>query len=207
MSTGVVRICCLSLTVCASGLYPLRLSQAQSSQTAIPDEAPVIPPSAFKSKENVGRFVDVAFETGLRSFSTAGGVIVDDFENNGLLDVVTSSFESCGSMHYFHNNGDGTFTDNTAKAGLSDQVGGLNIIQTDYNNDGCIDILVRRCQRRRKLKPTVVLMDSSLPGVGGLSATRQTAKSWMRALGFHKTAELVAYAIRKGIPASGEMPL
>jgi tetratricopeptide (TPR) repeat protein len=104
----------------------------------------LIPPSAFESKEDVGRFVDVANETGLKAFSTAGGVIVDDFENNGLLDVVTSGWASCGAMHYFHNNGDGTFTEQTAKAGLGDQVGGLNIMQTDYNNDGCIDILVLR---------------------------------------------------------------
>jgi len=58
--------------------------------------------------------------------------------------VVTSSFDSCGSMHFFHNNGDGTFTDQMKKAGLSDQVGGLNILQADYNNDGCTDILVLR---------------------------------------------------------------
>jgi tetratricopeptide (TPR) repeat protein len=103
-----------------------------------------IPPSTFESKEDVGRFVDVAFASGLQSFSMAGGVIVDDFENNGLFDVVTSSFDSCGAMHYFHNNGDGTFSDRTEKAGLAGQVGGLNMIQTDYNNDGCIDILVLR---------------------------------------------------------------
>jgi tetratricopeptide (TPR) repeat protein len=104
----------------------------------------LIPMKAFESKEDIGRFVDVAFETGLKSFSTAGGVIVDDFENNGLLDVMTSSWESCGAMHYFHNNGDGTFSDQTEKAGLAGQVGGLNIMQTDYNNDGCIDVLVMR---------------------------------------------------------------
>jgi tetratricopeptide (TPR) repeat protein len=104
----------------------------------------LVPPSAFESKEDVGRFVDVASAAGLDSFSMAGGVIVDDFENNGRLDVVTSTFDSCGSLRYFHNNGDGTFTDQTAKAGLSDQLGGLNIIQTDYNNDGCLDILVLR---------------------------------------------------------------
>src|SRR5208282_3589038 len=81
---------------------------------------------------------------GLRTFSTAGGVIVDDFENNGLLDVVTSGFENCGPMHYFHNNGDGTFSDRTEQAGLSGQIGSLNILQTDYNNDGCLDILLLR---------------------------------------------------------------
>ena len=76
--------------------------------------------------------------------SMAGGVIVDDFENNGLLDVVTSSMYTCEHMHYFHNNGDGTFTDHSQQAGLMDQFGGLNMIQTDYDNDGCIDILVLR---------------------------------------------------------------
>src|ERR1700678_1957521 len=104
----------------------------------------LIPPSTFESREDVGRFVDVAAQAGLDSFSMAGGVIVDDFENNGRFDVVTSSFDSWGSMHFFHNNGDGTFTDQMKKAGLSDQVGGLNILQADYNNDGCTDILVLR---------------------------------------------------------------
>jgi hypothetical protein len=77
-------------------------------------------------------------------FSSAGGVVVDDFENNGLLDVVTSGFDSCGPLHYFHNNGDGTFTERTEQAGLLGQPGALNMIQTDYNNDGCIDILLLR---------------------------------------------------------------
>jgi tetratricopeptide (TPR) repeat protein len=123
----------LNLAYMTIGKYP----------SGVPEKY-LISPSAFESKEDVGRFVDVASQIGLNSFSTAGGVIVDDFENNGRLDVVTSGFESCGSLHYFHNNGDGTFTDQTEKAGLSGQLGGLNIIQTDYNNDGCIDILVLR---------------------------------------------------------------
>jgi tetratricopeptide (TPR) repeat protein len=104
----------------------------------------LLPPAAFESKEDVGRFVDVASAAGLNIFSAAGGIIVDDFENNGLLDVVTSGFESCGPMHYFHNNGDGTFTERTKETGLAGMVGGLNLLQTDYNNDGCIDILVLR---------------------------------------------------------------
>jgi tetratricopeptide (TPR) repeat protein len=123
----------LNVTYMTLGSYPADVPQKY-----------LVPPSAFESKEDVGRFVDVASAAGLDSFSMAGGVIVDDFENNGRLDVVTSTFDSCSSLRYFHNNGDGTFTDQTAKAGLSDQLGGLNIIQTDYNNDGCLDILVLR---------------------------------------------------------------
>jgi tetratricopeptide (TPR) repeat protein len=117
----------------------------------------LIPPSVFASAEDVGRFPDVAPQAGLDSFSMAGGLIVDDFENNGRFDVVTSSFDSCAPMHFFHNNGNGTFTEQGAKAGLADQLGGLNIIQADYNNDGCVDILVTRgawevAQRRSLLR-------------------------------------------------------
>jgi tetratricopeptide (TPR) repeat protein len=104
----------------------------------------LIPPSKFESKENLGRFVDVAPAAGLNSFSMAGSVIVDDFDNDGWLDVVTSSSNYCEPLHFFHNNGDGTFTDRAVQAGLGDQLGGLNIIQTDYNNDGCLDIFVLR---------------------------------------------------------------
>jgi tetratricopeptide (TPR) repeat protein len=123
----------LNLSYMTMGKYP----------EGVPDKY-LIPASAFESEENVGHFVDVASDAGLTSTSTAGGLIVDDFENNGLLDIVTSGFYSCAPMHYYHNNGDGTFTDRTQQAGLGGMVGGLNIVQADYNNDGCIDILVMR---------------------------------------------------------------
>jgi tetratricopeptide (TPR) repeat protein len=103
-----------------------------------------ISPAAFESKENVGRFVDVAPAAGLNFSSTANGVIAEDFENNGLLNVAVSSYDVCSPMRFFRNNVDGTFTDRAEHAGLSAQLGGLNMIQADYNNDGCTDILVLR---------------------------------------------------------------
>src|SRR4029453_7121724 len=108
-----------------------------------PDGVPprhLIPPSAFASTEDVGRFVDVAPQAGLNVFASAGGVIVDDLSGSGRFDVVTSNFYSCGPLHYFGNNGDGTFVERTDQAGLSAQLGGLNIQQTHYNNDSCKDI-------------------------------------------------------------------
>ena len=112
-----------------------------------PDGVPkqyLIAPSLFDSPEELPRFHDVASEAGINLYSMSGGLIVDDFENNGLLDIVTSDFGQCAPMHFFHNNGDGTFTDRTKQAGLSEQLGGLNLVQADYNNDGCTDILVLR---------------------------------------------------------------
>ncbi len=112
-----------------------------------PDGVPpayLMPPSAFVSAQDVGRFHDVAPQAGLDVVATAGGVIVDDFAGTGRFDVVTSNFDSCGPLHYFRNNGDGTFTERTSAAGLDGQLGGLNMIQTDDNNDGCKDIFVLR---------------------------------------------------------------
>ena len=123
----------LNLAYITLGKYP----------AGVPHEY-LISPSVFASKEDFGKFVDVAPETGLDFTSMAGGVVVDDFENNGLLDVVVSSYDVCQPLRFFHNNGDGTFTDRTAQAGLSGQLGGLNMIQGDYNNDGCLDLLVLR---------------------------------------------------------------
>jgi len=123
------------------------LNVAEMTLGAYPSGVPpryLLPPSLFASSESIGRFTDVAPAAGLNLFAMASGVIVDDFDNDGFLDVVTSSYDTCAPMHYFHNNGDGTFADRTAAAGLSDQLGGLNLIQADYNNDGCLDILVLR---------------------------------------------------------------
>ncbi len=39
-------------------------------------------------------------------------------------------------MGLYLNNGEGGFTNYTEKAGLKDQLGGLNCMQTDFNNDG-----------------------------------------------------------------------
>src|SRR5215472_11910639 len=123
----------LNLAYMTLGTYP----------AGVPKEF-LIQPSSFASAEDIGRFTDVAAQAGLNLFSMAAGIIVDDLENNGRFDVVTSSFDMCAPMHYFHNNGDGTFADRTEKSGLATQLGGLNIIQADYNNDGCSDILVLR---------------------------------------------------------------
>lgn len=143
----------------------------------------LLPSSLFESKEDLGRFKDMATETGLNLFEMAGGLIVEDLENNGLFDVVTSSFDMCAPMHFFHNNGNGTFTDKAAEAGLADQLGALNMIQADYNNDGCVDILMLRGawegpQRMSLLRNNCngTFTDvTEASGLGGVAMATQTA--------------------------------
>ena len=136
----------------------------------------LISESNFHSKENIGRFVDRASDAGLNVFGAAGGIIVDDFDNDGLLDVVVTSMNVCDPLHFFHNNGDGTFTDRTKEAGLQDQLGGLNLVQVDYNNDGCMDIFIPRGgweypQRKSLLRNNCDGTFTDVTDASGLGAT------------------------------------
>jgi hypothetical protein len=89
-------------------------------------------------------FKDVAANVGLNINNQAGGNIVDDFNNDGYPDIITSSWSLKEPMHYCRSNGNGTFTDISDSSWLGYLTGGLNMMQTDYNNDGFKDIFVLR---------------------------------------------------------------
>jgi hypothetical protein len=109
-----------------------------------------VPPDLLIKQEDkdpldkIKPFKDVAGALGLNIKDMAGGTIIDDFDNDGYLDIVTSSWGLYETMHYFRNNKNGTFTDMSQYSGLGYLTGGLHIIQTDYNNDGFKDIFVLR---------------------------------------------------------------
>jgi len=112
-----------------------------------PDGVPkpwLVASSVFSAEYDVGRFPDVAPQVGLLNTGHSGGVVMEDFDGDGLLDIVITTSGPLDQMRFFHNNGDGTFSDRTREAGLIGEVGGLNVISTDYNNDGHPDLLVLR---------------------------------------------------------------
>jgi len=123
------------------------LNVAHMALGTYPEDVPRqfrIAPELFEPDYNIGRFDEIAPYAGLYAVNTAGGSIIEDFDNDGLLDVMTSTWDPCKPITYYRNKGDGTFADETESAGLSGQLGGLNITQTDYNNDGWMDVLVMR---------------------------------------------------------------
>ncbi|HXJ04590.1 MAG TPA: CRTAC1 family protein [Candidatus Acidoferrum sp.] len=88
-----------------------------------------------------GTFTDVTHKAGLDAEEMFGmGVAVGDFDNDGYDDLFVTAY---GQSRLFHNNGNGTFTDVTQKAGL----GGVKEFSTgaawvDYDEDGRLDLVV-----------------------------------------------------------------
>ncbi len=112
-----------------------------------PEKVPaqwLIPNQNFASEYDLKRFNDVAPNVGLSITGHAGGCVIDDFDNDGFLDVTKSGQNPLDQLRYFKNNGNGTFSERTNEAGLTGEIGGLNLIHADYNNDGLNDILVLR---------------------------------------------------------------
>ncbi|HEV3384689.1 MAG TPA: VCBS repeat-containing protein, partial [Gemmata sp.] len=97
-----------------------------------------------RTEFGIGKFRDVGHLVGIDRLSQAGGAIMDDFDNDGLLDLVFTSFDQTKPLVFYRNKGDGTFEDRTEAAGLMKQLGGINCVQTDYNNDGFLDIFIVR---------------------------------------------------------------
>jgi hypothetical protein len=81
----------------------------------------------------------------------AGGVAVFDYDGDGRPDIFftngadLATMKKDGEKHWnrlYHNNGDGTFTDVTVKAGLQGTGFDIGVAVGDYDNDGHPDLFV-----------------------------------------------------------------
>ncbi|HJZ64998.1 MAG TPA: CRTAC1 family protein [Candidatus Acidoferrum sp.] len=123
------------------------------------DDAPVV-------------FVDVAKQAGLTKFkhksgspekatiieTPGSGVALLDYDNDGWLDIYILNGSTVPALlgkepapraMLFHNNHDGTFTDVTDKAGVSNERWGFGVAVGDYDNDGWPDIYVANYGKNR----------------------------------------------------------
>ncbi len=112
-----------------------------------PDGVPAsmrLPKGLFESKVSFPAFPDIAAPMGMDRRGQAGGIAVEDFDRDGHLDILHSAWGFDDQIMYFHNNGDGSFTDIARTSGLKGVTGGLNLRHCDYNNDGYADVLLMR---------------------------------------------------------------
>jgi hypothetical protein len=103
-----------------------------------------IDPQAYDSDIEFPPFSDIAPRLGLNPFDMSGGTVVEDFDLDGLLDIMVTTADTRGSVRLYRNQGDGSFVERTAEAGLVGIWGGLNMNQADYDNDGDVDVLILR---------------------------------------------------------------
>lgn len=92
----------------------------------------------------IGKFYDVGMAAGVAYDGLSGGVALDDFNNDGYIDIFTCGWQSYEQLTYYENNKDGTFTDKTEQTGLMGMSGGLNLTHGDYDGDGNMDLFVMR---------------------------------------------------------------
>jgi hypothetical protein len=89
-----------------------------------------------------GTFTEVGIAAGLGVASDTFGVAWGDYDNDGWLDCYLSA-AALARDWLFHNNGDGTFTDVAATAGMADDDHmGVGVAWADYDNDGWLDLYV-----------------------------------------------------------------
>jgi hypothetical protein len=125
--------------------------------------SPVISQEALQKGSSAIEFVDITGPAGIRWGLTtlAPGVkyIIDtmgggggfiDYNRDGLLDIYLVCYSQTPQADanlklrdaLYRNNGDGTFTDVTASAGINGQLWGMGFACTDYNNDGWPDMYI-----------------------------------------------------------------
>lgn len=137
-----------------TAIFVLLLGQLLTAQL------PQLPVFADVSAKSGVRFVNNASHTSEKYLleSMTGGVAMFDYDNDGRLDLyfvngaALSDPMKPGQMpdktdpkywnRLYHNNGDGTFTDVTEKAGVRGHSYGMGVTVGDYDNDGNADLYV-----------------------------------------------------------------
>ncbi|MDG2383264.1 MAG: CRTAC1 family protein [Pirellulaceae bacterium] len=123
----------LNVSAMATNEYP----------NAIPEQYR-LPAERMQSEYQIGRFVDVAGKLGVDTFNLCGGAITEDFNGDGVLDVMTSTYDPAGSLTYYESDGRSGYRDVSQRSQVNKQLGGLNCLAADFDNDGDMDVLVLR---------------------------------------------------------------
>jgi enediyne biosynthesis protein E4 len=154
------RFCELLGGKCISLRFALFASLCALSGVSTSVLGQAVPPP--QSQIQLPQLVDITDSTGIKFEhvsssdkkyiveSMAGGVALIDYDRDGLLDIYFTNAPTVemalagkkARSALYHNNGDGTFTDVTDKAGVGYPCFAMGAVVGDYNNDGWPDLLV-----------------------------------------------------------------
>ncbi len=145
----------LCLTLVLAALLPVGASGQASAAKATP---PITFENVIK-QSGIDFTLNTSIDAHRYSIETmGGGVAAFDYDNDGLLDLFFANGAEIPllektkpgySNRLYHNNGDGTFTDVTAKAGLGGIGYSMGVAAGDYDNDGFVDLYVTGVNRNQ----------------------------------------------------------
>jgi hypothetical protein len=156
---------CLSLLAPATAQVSPQTSPAKKSTGSSPNHSHATSPKpSTPAKAKPGaQFVDITRSAGIDFHLTCGtldkryiidsmcgGIAIFDYDNDGWMDIYFVDGSTladlranrCHPGKLYHNNHDGTFTDVTAKSGISHCGWGYGVAIGDYDNDGWDDLYV-----------------------------------------------------------------
>jgi enediyne biosynthesis protein E4 len=96
--------------------------------------------NALYKNNRDGTFTDVTVKAGVAGGTEFGmGCTIADYDNDGYPDILVTAYGRCT---LYHNNGNGTFTDVTDKAGVAAPGWTTSAVWFDYDNDGRLDLFL-----------------------------------------------------------------
>jgi len=96
--------------------------------------------NALYKNNRDGTFTDVTDKAGVAGGREFGmGCAIADYDNDGYPDILVTAYGRCT---LYHNNGNGTFSDVTAKAGVAAPGWTTSAVWFDYDNDGRLDLML-----------------------------------------------------------------
>jgi predicted NUDIX family NTP pyrophosphohydrolase len=96
--------------------------------------------NALYKNNRDGTFTDVTDKAGVAGGKEFGmGCAIADYDNDGYQDILVTAYGRCT---LYRNNGNGTFTDVTDKAGVAAPGWTTSAVWFDYDNDGKLDLFL-----------------------------------------------------------------
>jgi MYXO-CTERM domain-containing protein len=111
----------------------------------------VAEPCALYHHELDGTFTEVTVDAGILANETCTGFAWGDIDDDGFIDLYSSQgFDSQIKDILYRNNGNGSFSDVTITAGVSNLASTRGAIFGDYDNDADLDLYVVNLQQASK---------------------------------------------------------
>ncbi len=159
ISTQIKSLCALSLFFLFFSHASAQTSPTSSTQAPTPPEANTIQFENILKSSKINFTLKNSISPQRYSIETMlGGVALFDYNNDGLLDIFFTNGAAIPSLEksdasfanrLFRNNGDGTFTDVTEKAGLAGIGYSMGVAAGDYDNDGFVDLYITGVNRNQ----------------------------------------------------------